>query len=127
MIFICPNTNKTKQRFLNLQSYICKLAKVDEINYAWNNSDAPKSATAVVEGLEIFVPLDGNIDVSLELTRLEKEISKLTREISGLESKLENENFLKNAPAVVISKEKDKLSNMSSKIGKLMDRVTELS
>ena len=125
-IFICPNTNETKQRFLNIHSYICKLAKVAEINYAQNANDAPKSATTVVDELEIFIPLDGNIDVNSELTRLKKEISKLTKEISGLEKKLKNESFLKNAPAFVISKEKDKLSGMSSKIKKLKERVDEL-
>ena len=125
-IFICPNTNETKQRFLNIHSYICKLAKVAGIKYAQNASDAPKSATAVVEELEIFIPLDGNIDINSELTRLKKEISKLTKEISGLEKKLKNDSFLNNAPAIVISKEKDKLSDMSSKIEKLKERVTEL-
>jgi len=125
-IFICPNTNEIKQRFLNIHSYICKLAKVAEINYAQNANDAPKSATAVVDELEIFIPLDGNIDVNSELTRLKKEISKLTKDISGLEKKLKNESFLKNAPAFVISKEKDKLSGMSSKIKKLEERVDEL-
>ena len=76
--------------------------------------------------MEIFIPLDGNIDINSELTRLKKEISKLTKEISGLEKKLKNESFLKNAPALVISKEKDKLSDMSSKIERLKERVTEL-
>jgi valyl-tRNA synthetase len=102
------------------------LGKVAEIKYVQNASNAPKSATAVVEELEIFIPLDGNIDVNSELTRLKKEISKLTKEISGLEKKLKNESFLKNAPALVISKEKDKLSGMSSKIEKLKERVAEL-
>jgi valyl-tRNA synthetase len=102
------------------------LGKVAEIKYVQNASNAPKSATAVVEELEIFIPLDGNIDVNSELTRLKKEISKLTKEISGLEKKLKNESFLKNAPALVISNEKDKLSGMSSKIEKLKERVAEL-
>ena len=125
-IFICPNTKETKLRFLNIHSYICKLAKVAEINYAQNANDAPKSATTVVDELEIFIPLDGNIDINSELTRLKKEISKLTKEISGLEKKLKNESFLKNAPALVISKEKDKLSAMLSKLEKLKERIAEL-
>ena len=70
--------------------------------------------------------MDGNIDVNSELTRLKKEISKLTKEISGLEKKLKNESFLKNAPALVISKEKDKLSAMLSKLEKLKERIAEL-
>ena len=50
----------------------------------------------------------------------------MTKEISGLEKKLKNDNFLKNAPALVISKEKDKLSAMLSKLEKLKERVDEL-
>ena len=43
-----------------------------------------------------------------------------------LEKKLKNESFLKNAPALVISKEKDKLSAMLSKLEKLKERIAEL-
>ncbi|MFA6547353.1 MAG: valine--tRNA ligase [Candidatus Magasanikbacteria bacterium] len=83
---------------------------------------AKKSKTAVgfVEGIvEVFVELAGVIDLDKEKERLQKEFETLTKFINGLENKLANEEFVQNAPAVVVAKEKQKLQEAQEKLDKI--------
>src|SRR5665648_932761 len=61
------------------------------------------SATAVLEGIEIFIPLKGIINISEEIARLEKKLNKIT-----------NEYFLSKAPEGIIKKERDKADDLRS-------------
>jgi valyl-tRNA synthetase len=89
----------------------------------------PKSsATAVVKKASVFVDLEGIIDFAKETRRLEKEINKLTVELTKVGRKLENEGFLNKAPADVIEKVRDKQSALLEKQQKLqmnLDRIKE--
>jgi valyl-tRNA synthetase len=94
------------------------------------SGERPKSsATAVVNGATIYVSLEGIIDVAKESERLEKEINKLANELAGVLKKLENDAFLKNAPAPVVNKVKEKHDRLIEKQQKLrlnLDKVKEL-
>ena len=77
------------------------------------------SATALAGDLEILVPMAGLIDISAELGRLDREIDKLSGEVKKLSGKLGNEQFVTNAPAEVVAKERDKLSDMQGSLEQL--------
>ena len=71
--------------------------------------EKPKaSATAIVGNAAIFVSLEGIIDFAKEAKRLEKEVGKLSVELSALSKKLNNEDFLHKAPESVVEKVKEK-------------------
>ena len=61
-----------------------------------------------------------------KLTRLGKEQEKLDKEISRLNSKLGNARFVDNAPAEVVAKEREKLSNAESTLNQLQDQVDQV-
>ena len=63
----------------------------------------------MVDAVEIYLPLAGIIDFSEEERRLTKEIDKLSKDLSGAQRKLTNEEFLAKAPAEVVAKEQDKV------------------
>ncbi len=66
-------------------------------------------ATAALQnGTELFLPLEGVVDLEQERTRLGKEISRLDGQLRGCEAKLSNENFVGRAPAEVVAKEREK-------------------
>ena len=67
----------------------------------------PQSATAVVEGLELFVPLAGLIDLNKEIERLGKQIQDMEGRLSAVLRKLENKNFVERAPENIINHERD--------------------
>ena len=101
------------------QAYIRRLAKVDAMSVGFGLQKPATSASAVVRGTEIFVSLEGLINVDAERARLDKERTRLKGAIAGIESKLGNEQFVKRAPAEVIEKEKAKLDSMRLSLSKL--------
>ena len=71
----------------------------------------PPSAIKIVGHLKILVPLAGLIDVAADLERIDKEINKIIKEIDRIQNKLNNEAFVKNAPADIVEKEKMKIQD----------------
>jgi valyl-tRNA synthetase len=90
--------------------------------------ERPKaSASAVVDGTEIFIPLAGIIDLDAERKRLEKEIARLQGLIDGIERKLTNESFVAKAPKEVVEKEREKQKNITMNMEKLKSSMAALS
>ena len=105
------------------------LAKVKELTFNAASGPPAAAAKAVVDAVEIFLPLAGIIDFSEEERRLTKEIDKLSKDLSGAQRKLTNEDFLAKAPAEVVAKEKDKVQGWTEKLTKLKnhrERIKEL-
>jgi valyl-tRNA synthetase len=59
---------------------------------------------------EVYVPLEGLIDVDQERARLSKELGKQEKYVTGLKKKLSNEQFLSKAPPEVVDAEREKLT-----------------
>jgi valyl-tRNA synthetase len=119
-------TNETIERH---QDVIVNLARLKSLAVTTDGERPKSSATAVVDGATIFVSLEGIIDVAKESERLEKEINKLSNELAGVLKKLENDAFLKKAPAHVVNEVKEKHDRLIEKQQKLrlnLDKVKEL-
>ncbi|MEK0287771.1 valine--tRNA ligase [Caldifermentibacillus hisashii] len=88
---------------------------------------APKKAmTAVVSGAEIYLPLQGLINIEEEITRLEKELEKLNKEVERVQKKLANEKFVAKAPAQVVEEERAKEKDYLEKRATVQERLEEL-
>ncbi len=59
-------------------------------------------ATAVVRGRELYIPLEGVIDIAAERARLDKELARSDKDIGALEKRLGNAGFVAKAPAKVV-------------------------
>ena len=91
---------------------ISELARLKNISIL---PDAPRpegSASAIFSRFEIFVPILGIVDISGELARIEKRLTKLEKEQIKIGKKLRNESFLAKAPKEVVKKEERKLSDL---------------
>ena len=111
----------TKQKsILNSYSLIIEsLAKIDNIEMTEDAKKPSQSATAIVDNMEIFIPLDGIIDFDLEKDRLQKRINELKIHLVNVKKKLENKDFLNRAPENVILHEKEKKENMILELDKI--------
>jgi len=107
--------------------YIKKLAKVNEIKIDKNLLKPKASASAVVKNTEIYVPLEGLIDLDVERSRLQKEITRLEGALTGIDKKLSNEKFVKNAAQDVVEKEKLKKKDWEMNLTKLKDILSNLN
>ncbi|HTV62651.1 MAG TPA: class I tRNA ligase family protein, partial [Verrucomicrobiae bacterium] len=65
---------------------------------------------------ELFLPLEGLIDVEAEKARLKKEIEKCGAEIEKVQSKLNNPNFTQKVPATVLEEHKRRLAEWQEKL-----------
>ncbi len=121
--FIIAEGSK-KEQIKEGENHIKKLANITEITFAEDKENVPEeSATAVIEGAEIFVPLDELLDYAAERERLEKEKDKLEGEIKRLQAKLGNEGFVSKAPEKVVAEEREKLAGYEDMYAKVISRI----
>lgn len=107
---------KGSQTAANYGSYIQEMAKVNELEILASLVEKPKHAvSALSASAEVYVPLEGVIDVEKELGRLQKEMKTAEIELSKAEGKLSNDAFLSKAPPEVIEKEKGKAQEARAK------------
>ena len=114
--------NSTGPDLLNLErnrAYLLKLGRLESITELTGDDAAPESAIALVGDMQILIPMAGLIDKQAELTRLDKEIQKIGKELPRIEGKLNNPAFADKAPAEIIDKEKQKLADLSSTLNNL--------
>ncbi len=98
---------------------ICNLARLESLTLD-AKAEAPKaSASQVVQGCQIIIPLSGSVDLQGELARLDKEIGKIDKEMENIAKKLSNESFVSRAPADVVQKERDRSAQMDDARTKL--------
>ena len=105
--------------------YLDTLAKVDRI---LRSEMKPRPASsAIVEGLEVFLPLGDLIDTEAELARLKKERDRILSRLEGQRKKLANPNFLQKAAEQVVQHEREKLANAESELAKLEANIGLMS
>src|SRR5881628_1865395 len=86
---------------------IVRLAQLSELRFDGKSSQAGAHAV-LPDGSEVFVALEGAIDVQQECRRLGGEVTRLDQQLSELAAKLGNQNFVARAPAEVVAKEREK-------------------
>ena len=74
------------------------------------------NATINREGMEVYIDLTDLIDVAVEIARNEKEEERLRNQITGKEKKLSNERFVDRAPAEVVQRERDSLTELQEQL-----------
>ena len=103
------------------------LARTEKPQFYVELERKPEQAMSLLaENIEIYLPLAGMLDISKELERLDKEIAQAHQEITRLQGKLANENFVARAKAEVVEKEREKLAAQEERVSKLLARKTEL-
>jgi len=98
------------------ENYFLKLAKVTNMKADINLEKPSSSIAAVVQNIEIYLPLEGLIDLNEEREKLTKQIAKLENELKKINGKLHNSKFIANAPEQIVSKEKEKYNEVKTKL-----------
>ena len=107
--------------------YLESLAGAKPVDLVKDLQDKPQKAlTAVVRGAEMYMPLEGLINLDEEIERLEKQYNELSDEVSRVENKLSNENFVNKAPKDVVEKEREKGKDYKERLEKVKERLESL-
>jgi valyl-tRNA synthetase len=108
------------------QKDILYLAKAQSVKIDYKLEKPSGSATGANEICEVYIPLEGIIDINREYDRLKKELEKTNIDYIRTKSKLRNSNFISKAPKEIIEKEKIKMEEFESKIEKLDNNLAVL-
>ncbi|MCP9930743.1 valine--tRNA ligase [Cyanobium sp. AMD-g] len=87
---------------------------------------AARALAAVSGELQVLLPLEGLVDLDALRARLEKDIAKATKEISGLAGRLANPNFAGKAPPEVVAECKANLAEAESQAALARQRLADL-
>jgi len=119
--------NRTATSIEKYKGYLERLARVSSLSFLTNGMRPKVSASAVVGGEELYIPLEGLIDIAVEKNRLSKEMERISRLLTGVRSKLGNSSFVDKAPKEVVAREKEKQSDFESHLEKLKKSYEALS
>ncbi|NOT77434.1 MAG: valine--tRNA ligase [Bacteriovoracaceae bacterium] len=111
-----------RKNLINFQ----ELARVKELSVGSKELNRPnKSIMNVLTHTEIFLPLEGVIDLKEQVNRLEKELAKTKADYQKYESRMNNENFMKNAPEAVREEVKQGERDLKEKITSLEENLIQ--
>ncbi|MBS5335355.1 MAG: valine--tRNA ligase [Firmicutes bacterium] len=106
------------------ERYIKSLANITEVMFIDDKKQAPEEAmSAVIDGAEIYIPLEDLVDFAAEYDRLMKEKKRLEGEAKRVEGKLSNQGFVSKAPEKIINEEKEKKIKYEDMLAKVSARL----
>ena len=124
---LIKTNDQTVEQFLKANtSYIERFCNPETLTIS-SEIEAPETAmSAVITGAEIYLPLAGLINLEEEITRLNKELDKWSKEVKRVEGKLANKRFVESAPDAVVEAEKAKHVDYLEKQVAVTERIKVL-
>jgi valyl-tRNA synthetase len=115
------------ERFKAYAHYLERLANVGSV-LPWDPGvDAQVCATTLLGALEIHVPLKGlKDDLDAERARLLKLQERAQKDLAKAQAKLANEEFVRNAPAEVSAKERQRVDDLTRELIQLESQLARL-
>ena len=104
-----------------------RVGRVESVAILKDGQEPPAAATALLGDTRILVPMKGLIDVDAERGRLEKQIQRAKVDLERTRGKLDNANFVNNAPADVVTKEQQRALEFASTIAQLTEQLEKLA
>jgi valyl-tRNA synthetase len=101
------------------EEILSRLARAEKVVYKDPEYIPVQDATAVVNEIEVCLPLAGLIDFDQEARRLRKEIDKAQTEHALVTAKLANEKFVASAPADIVEAHRARKVSLEEKLSKL--------
>jgi len=106
--------------------YFEKLANIESVTVHRSGEKPKEAASGLAGDVELFVPLEGLIDIGMEKERLSKEIERMEGLLRGLAGKLANPDFTARAPKEIVDRERQKKTDFEDKLEKLRQHLKAL-
>jgi valyl-tRNA synthetase len=114
-VLISENDGHVINTIKNGKDYIINMANLETLRVEADLVEPKGVATGVIGSTKIFVPLAGIVDTTGEKARLQKEITKIEKDLQQCSKKLANRDFLEKAAEAVIKKEEEKLKEFKER------------
>ncbi|MHB8811544.1 MAG: class I tRNA ligase family protein, partial [Desulfobulbaceae bacterium] len=114
---LCADGAK-RELLMQFAAAIQSMARAETLHILENGTVPTDAGHALVQDVEVVVPLRGLIDAEGELAKLVKERQKLEQELQRVQGKLGSAAFLGKAPPEVVAKEQQKLEELQVRLAK---------
>jgi valyl-tRNA synthetase len=99
-----------------------RLGGIGQLHFDGESHEGGAGATAVLtSGAEVYVPLEGLVDLGRERARLDKQMNELRGLVERSERRLASQDFLSKAPTHIVEQAREKLKGLKEQL----ERVTE--
>ena len=109
-----------------LKSLLQRVGKVESVRRLGIGDEPPASATALLDDMRLLVPMKGLIDVDAERGRLGRQLDKVETDLKRSRGKLGNDKFVNNAPAEVVTQERQRVAEFERQISQLTEQLEKL-
>ena len=116
-----------QQRASDHANLIQRVGRVESVTVLADGEEPPASATALLGDMRMLVPMKGVIDVDAERARLEKQKHKAEADLAKTRAKLGNDKFVNNAPADVVTQERQRAVDFEKTIVQLDEQLEKLA
>jgi valyl-tRNA synthetase len=115
------------ERYARNEGALRRLAGIAGATPLADGEAAPQAAAALLGNLRILVPMAGLIDVGAELARLARRRNKVEQELARADANLGNENFVSNAPAAVVTQERERVLEFKRELAQLAEQYERVA
>ena len=125
---IILENNKYQHRLEANKSFMMRLAKLKSLEVLLTDPQLSKTAVSYVhtdqEKCKVVVPIEGLVNFNEEIKRLEKNLRNVSSEMQAIQARLNNPDFIKNAPAQVVEQHKQKWNHLQIQHKNLEDSLS---
>jgi valyl-tRNA synthetase len=115
LTMLIANASTNEQALITKhQELLCSLAKLSSITWLQASDQPPAAATGLAGNLQILIPMQGLIDKDAEISRLNKEIEKIAKDLNKTQEKLSNQAYVTKAPTEVVAKEQQRVIELQN-------------
>jgi valyl-tRNA synthetase len=127
-IYVQVPDDNIKALLSEQSSYIYRLGSASNVIVERNIAKPASSATVVINnGVEVYVPKAGLIDIDKEKERLTKNLDKAIADLDRVNNLLAGEAFISKAPENIIAKEKNRKAEIEALKEKLEKNLEMLA
>ena len=119
-------SQEDQRRAAEHASLLQRVGRVESVTLLADHEEPPAAATALLDELRLLVPMKGMIDVDAERRRLGKQMDKVQADLGRARAKLDNPNFVNNAPADVVTQEKQRAAEFERQAAQLSEQLEKL-
>ena len=117
-------TDKYEKEVKQLESILLKLGYGNSIKIQADKKEIPQDSLSIItDGIELYMPIQGLINIEEERKRLEEERKRLESEVARCEKMLSNPGFVNKAPESKVNEERAKLEKYKDMLDKVKERL----
>ena len=121
LIFV---TKKYENEIQEAKDFLLKLGFGSNIIIQKDKTGIKENAISILEdGIELYMPFEGLVDMEQERKRLQEEKTRLEAEVARCEKMLSNPGFVNKAPEAKVNEEKEKLAKYKEMLNKVLESL----